>query len=272
MAARVIGINGQQGDLDRIKEAARIVEDGGLVAFPTETVYGIACRVHPAALARLDRIKGRDASKHYTVHIGQIDEYRKYVQGIGIQTEKLIRHAWPGPLTLVFNPAPAQLAEHRNRLGCDVADTIYKDGSVGIRCPDHPVASLLLRLVDAPVIAPSANRAGRPPAAEAAGVVAELSDDLDVILDGGACKLGKSSTVATVGHDGIQVLREIKMHFPRVQVLMLTGHADMEVAISGMAMGAFDYLMKPVELNVLVGKIQAACSRNRKVGEGSGMG
>lgn len=72
--------------------------------------------------------------------------------------------------------------------------------------------------------------------------------------------------------DGIQVLREIKMRFPRVQVLMLTGHADMEVAISGMAMGAFDYLMKPVELNVLVGKIQAACSRNRKVGEGSGMG
>ena len=72
--------------------------------------------------------------------------------------------------------------------------------------------------------------------------------------------------------DGIQVLREIKMHFPQVQVLMLTGHADMEVAISGMAMGAFDYLMKPVDLNVLVGKIQAACSRNRKVGEGSGMG
>ena len=72
--------------------------------------------------------------------------------------------------------------------------------------------------------------------------------------------------------DGIQVLREIKLHFPRVQVLMLTGHAGMEVAISGMAMGAFDYLMEPVELNVLVGKIQAACSRNRKVGEGSGMG
>ncbi|HNS21932.1 MAG TPA: L-threonylcarbamoyladenylate synthase [Sedimentisphaerales bacterium] len=208
MAARVIGINGQQGDLDRIKEAARIVEDGGLVAFPTETVYGIACRVHPPALARLDRIKGRDASKHYTVHIGQIDEYRKYVQGIGIQTEKLIRHAWPGPLTLVFHPAPAQIAEHRNRLGCDVADTIYKDGSVGIRCPDHPVASLLLRLVDAPVIAPSANRAGSPPATEAAGVVAELSDDVDVILDSGVCKLGKSSTVATVGHDGIHVLRE----------------------------------------------------------------
>ncbi|MGE4440225.1 MAG: response regulator [Desulfomicrobium sp.] len=71
--------------------------------------------------------------------------------------------------------------------------------------------------------------------------------------------------------DGIQVLREIKMRFPRTQVLMLTGHADMEVAISGMAMGAFDYLMKPVELDVLVGKIREACSRRTKEGEEKGM-
>jgi len=71
--------------------------------------------------------------------------------------------------------------------------------------------------------------------------------------------------------DGIQVLREIKMRFPQVQVLMLTGHADMEVAISGMAMGAFDYLMKPLELEVLVGKIREACSRSRKAGEGRGL-
>jgi DNA-binding NtrC family response regulator len=71
--------------------------------------------------------------------------------------------------------------------------------------------------------------------------------------------------------DGIQVLREIKMRFPWMQVLMLTGHADMEVAISGMAMGAFDYLMKPVELDVLVGKIREACSRRKKEGEEKGM-
>ena len=71
--------------------------------------------------------------------------------------------------------------------------------------------------------------------------------------------------------DGIQVLREIKMRFPRTQVLMLTGHADMEVAISGMAMGAFDYLMKPVELEILVGKIREACSRRKIEGEGKGM-
>jgi DNA-binding response OmpR family regulator len=70
--------------------------------------------------------------------------------------------------------------------------------------------------------------------------------------------------------DGIQVLREIKMRYPGVQVLMLTGHADMEVAISGMAMGAFDYLMKPVELEVLAGKIREACSRSRGMVEESG--
>jgi DNA-binding response OmpR family regulator len=81
-------------------------------------------------------------------------------------------------------------------------------------------------------------------------------------------------TVLDVGMpdmDGIQVLRELRMRYPHVQVLMLTGHANMEVAISGMAMGAFDYLMKPVELDVLVGKIREACSRKRKAGEGSGM-
>ena len=77
--------------------------------------------------------------------------------------------------------------------------------------------------------------------------------------------------VGMPGMDGIQVLRELKMRFPQVQVLMLTGHGNMEVAISGMAMGAFDYLMKPVELDVLVGKIRESCARRKKAGEGSGM-
>ncbi len=76
--------------------------------------------------------------------------------------------------------------------------------------------------------------------------------------------------VGMPGMDGIQVLRELKMRYPAVQVLMLTGHADMEVAISGMAMGAFDYLMKPVELEVLAGKIREACSRRKGKDEESG--
>ena len=208
MAAEVIKISGRPGDLDRIKEAAKVVEAGGLVAFPTETVYGIACRVDPAALARLDRLKGRDASKHYTLHIGQIDEYRKYVPKVGIRAEKLIRQGWPGPLTLVFEVDAGPIAAARTRLSDDVANTIYKDGSIGIRCPDHPVASLLLRLVSNPVVAPSANRGGQEPPKDADRVITELADDLDVILDAGPCKYGTSSTVAMVGAKGIQLLRE----------------------------------------------------------------
>jgi len=208
MAAEIIKVSGRPGDLDRIKEAAKVVESGGLVAFPTETVYGIACRVEPKALDRLDRIKGRDARKHYTLHIGQIDEYRNYVRKVGLRGEKLIRQGWPGPLTLVFEVDRGEIAEQGTRLGDDVVNTIYKDSSVGIRCPDHPVASLLLRLVECPVIAPSANRAGREPPKDADGVIAELRDDLDVVLDAGPCKYGTSSTVAIVGADGVRLLRE----------------------------------------------------------------
>ncbi|MEN6335699.1 MAG: L-threonylcarbamoyladenylate synthase, partial [Phycisphaerales bacterium] len=194
--------------MDRIKEAAKIVEAGGLVAFPTETVYGIACRAEAKALDRLDRIKGRDARKHYTLHIGQIDEYRKYVRKVGIQAEKLISQAWPGPLTLVFDVDAGQMAGYREHLGDDVVNTIYKEGSIGIRCPDHPVASLLLRLVNCPAVAPSANRAGREPPRDADRVLAELGDELDVVLDAGPCKYGTSSTVAAVGTQGIRLLRE----------------------------------------------------------------
>jgi L-threonylcarbamoyladenylate synthase len=208
MTAEVVRISGRQGDLDRIKKAAELVEAGGLVAFPTETVYGLACRVERDSLARLDRLKGREASKHYTLHIGQMDEYHKYVPRVGMRAEKLIREAWPGPLTLVFELGAAEMEVQRRRLDGDALRTLYKDNSIGIRCPDHPVASLLLRLINHPVVAPSANYAGNPPATDADQVVAQLADEVDMILDGGSCKYKKSSTVALVGKGGVKLLRE----------------------------------------------------------------
>jgi len=208
MAAEVIRIAGRQGDLDRIREAAQCVDKGGLVAFPTETVYGIACRVNKDSLSRLDEIKGRSNDKHYTLHIGQIDECRKYVPRIGVKGEKLIHRAWPGPLTLVFQLSDQDAREYGRRVGRAVADALYKDNSIGIRCPDHPVASLLLRLADSPIVAPSANRGGYEPATNAEQVVAQLVEDVDMILDAGPCKYSKSSTVASFGRQGVQVLRE----------------------------------------------------------------
>lgn len=208
MSVKIIKIGGQAGDLDRIREAAKVIDDGGLVAFPTETVYGIACRAKSDSLARLSEVKGRDASKHYTLHIGQMEEYRRYVPRGGLRIEKLARQAWPGPLTLVVKPDPSELTEQKKRLGADTFETLYKAGSIGIRCPDHPVASLLLRSTIHPVVAPSANRSGKEPAVNGDQVVAQLSDQIDVLLDAGPCKYGRSSTVATVGARGVEVLRE----------------------------------------------------------------
>lgn len=208
MTAEVVKVGGLPGDLDRIKKAADLVDGGGLVAFPTETVYGLACRVERGSLVRLDRLKGRDASKHYTLHIGQLDQYRKYVPKAGIRAEKLIRQAWPGPLTLVFELGAADLEIQRGRLGGEAMRALYKNNSIGIRCPDHPVASVFLRLADHAIVAPSANRAGEPPATDAAQVISRFADDIDMILDGGPCKHKQSSTVALVGKGGVQVLRE----------------------------------------------------------------
>jgi protein-tyrosine phosphatase len=208
MTARVVTIAGQPGDLDRIKEAATIVDAGGLVAFPTETVYGIACRAKREPLARLDQVKGRAAEKHYTLHIGQIDEYRRYAPRVGLRAEKLVHRAWPGPLTLVFGLNDPDLSEKREQVDSEAFEMLYKNNSIGIRCPDHAVASLLLRAAEHPVVAPSANLAGKEPATSAEQVLAQLSDQIDMILDGGPCKYGRSSTVASVDAHGVEVLRQ----------------------------------------------------------------
>ena len=194
--------------MDRIREAANVIDAGGLVAFPTETVYGIACRAKRDSLARLSEAKGREVSKHYTLHIGQMEEYRRYVPRAGLRADKLARRAWPGPLTLVFELEPSEVMEGRKRIDPDAFDVLYKDNSIGIRCPDHPVASLLLRSASSPVVAPSANLSGKEPAVNADQVLSQLSDRIDVILDGGPCKHGRSSTVATVSARGVKVLRE----------------------------------------------------------------
>ena len=141
-------------------------------------------------------------SKHYTLHIGQLEEYHRYVPKIGIRAEKLIHQGWPGPLTLVFQLDPDQMEAQKSRLDDEMVRTLYKDNSIGIRCPDHPVASLLLRLTHRPVVAPSANYAGQPPATDANQVLAQLAGEVDMILDGGPCKHKQSSTVALVGKYG----------------------------------------------------------------------
>lgn len=207
METKVVQLNAGRVDPVAVRDAAALIDAGGLVAFPTETVYGIACRVERESLARLDSLKSRTAQKYYTLHIGHRDAVDKFVPRIGLRTRKLIRNAWPGPLTIVFELSDEELDEQRENVPAEVFESLYRDNTVGIRCPDSAIASALLEQTVRPVVAPSANLTGRPPAVDADQVLAQLSGKIELLLDGGPCKFKENSTVVKIGKNGREILR-----------------------------------------------------------------
>ncbi|MHC4569729.1 MAG: L-threonylcarbamoyladenylate synthase [Planctomycetota bacterium] len=207
METKVVKIETGQDDPAEIRDAAALIDAGGLVGFPTETVYGIACRVERESLARLDNLKSRAAGKYYTLHIGRGDAVHAFVPKIGLRTCKLIRNAWPGPLTIVFELSDEELDEQRENVPAEVFEGLYRDNTIGIRCPDSAIASALLEQAVRPVVAPSANLTGHPPAVDADQVLAQLSGKIELLLDGGPCKFKENSTVVKIGKNGIEVLR-----------------------------------------------------------------
>ena len=207
METKVLKLDAGDIDGEKIREAAELIDVGGLVAFPTETVYGIACRVESETLARLDNLKGRTADKYYTLHISRKDNVNQYVPAIGLRAQKLIRNAWPGPLTIVFVLDEQDIEAQRTNLAADVFKNLYRDSSIGIRCPDNPVASALLHQTNSPVVAPSANMTGKPPAVDADQVLGRLSGQIELLLDAGPCRHKESSTVVKIGKRGMEVLR-----------------------------------------------------------------
>jgi len=204
---KIIKLDSANIDSAGIAEAATIIDAGGLVATPTETVYGIACRVKSDSLMKLDNIKGRTADKYYTLHIAERGDVSKYVPTLGLRALKLIQNAWPGPLTVVFELNRDDIAKQRQNLDDEVFENLYKDNSIGIRCPDNLIARKLLQQTSNPVVAPSANLTGQSPAVDAEQVLTQLDDKIDLILDGGPCKYKRSSTVAKIGKMGLEVLR-----------------------------------------------------------------
>ena len=188
-ATRVFGVVGDAPDPAALAEAARILRGGGLVAFPTETVYGIAADAgNPKAIERLNQVKGRPPEKPYSVHLYAPEQMRAFVTSVPPLAATLIERFWPGPLTIVV-PAKG-------------------GGTVGFRLPDHPIARAFLKACDVPVVAPSANRSGSPPPTDAKEVLAALEGALDCVLDGGPTRLGKESTVVEVTDGRIEVRRE----------------------------------------------------------------
>lgn len=208
METQVVKLEPQKADMEVLKDAAALLDSGGLVAFPTETVYGIACRVKKDSLNKLHSVKGRGPDKHYTLHIAQRADLKKYVPSLGLRAKKLAEKAWPGPLTMVFELSDTDIETQRGTLDSEVFESLYAGNSIGIRCPDNPIASRLLVLTENAVVAPSANISGQPPAVDADQVLAQFSGEIELLLDGGPCRYKKSSTVAKIGKGGLlEILR-----------------------------------------------------------------
>lgn len=207
MQTKVLKLDAAKIDSAKIKEAAALIDAGGLVAFPTETVYGIACRVKADSLTKLDNLKGRSAGKYYTLHIGEKSNVKKYVPSIGLKAQKLIKNTWPGPLTIVFELDAQDIEKQKTSFDKEVFEALYKNNSIGIRCPDNPIATMLLRSTKSPVVAPSANKTSQPPATDAESVLAQFSGQIEMLLDAGPCKYKRSSTVVKTGKKGLEILR-----------------------------------------------------------------
>lgn len=166
--------------------AARTLRAGGLVAFPTETVYGLgADATDAAAIARLYAAKGRPRFNPLIAHVADADAAR-LLGRFDDAAEKLAAAFWPGPLTLVVDKAD----------GCPVADLATAGlDTLALRVPAHPVATAMLAACGRPVVAPSANRSGHVSPTTAAHVVADLSGRIDLVVDGGATPVGVESTI-----------------------------------------------------------------------------
>ncbi|UDL97762.1 L-threonylcarbamoyladenylate synthase [Streptomyces longhuiensis] len=180
-----------------IEKAAGVLRGGGLVALPTETVYGLGANAEdPAAVARIFQVKGRPPSHPLIVHIGGAEQLDDWVEDVSETARLLAECFWPGPLTLVLRRGPRVPLEATGGL-----DT------VAVRVPDHPVALALLSAFGGGVTAPSANRFGSVSPTTADHVRAELGDAVDFVLDGGACEVGVESTIIDVTGDAPSILR-----------------------------------------------------------------
>ncbi|HEX4302268.1 MAG TPA: L-threonylcarbamoyladenylate synthase [Rhizomicrobium sp.] len=185
----------RRADERAIGDAARLLREGGLVAFPTETVYGLgADATNGRAVARIFEAKGRPQFNPLIVHVASLAEAERHAV-FGDTARKLAKTFWPGALTLVL-PRAAD---------CKLSELVSAGlETVALRVPAHPVAAKLIAASGLPIAAPSANASGRISATTAGHVADSLGDKVDLILDGGATPLGLESTV--IGFDGAQAV------------------------------------------------------------------
>ena len=186
---KVLKVDPDSPEALSIRRAAKLIRSGKLVAFPTETVYGIAANLSDKrAVEKLYEVKARDRGKPFTVHIADVETIEKMGCRVSRQAKRLIDKFWPGPLTVILKS---------------------EDGKkIGFRMPANRVALELIKAVGVPVIAPSANISGKAPPTDAESVLEELGGMIELVVDSGPTTIGVESTIVDMTVSPPKVLRE----------------------------------------------------------------
>ena len=217
METRILGTDDRS-----ISEAGRIIAAGGLVAFPTETVYGLGADAYNAdAARRIYAAKGRPSDNPLIVHIADISEIDALADGISDTARELISAFMPGPFTIILKKSR------------DIPDAVTAGmDTVAIRCPAHPAARRLIEAAGVPVAAPSANLSGKPSPTAAAHVIADMTGRIDAIIDGGTCDVGVESTIVSCAGEHPVLLRPGGVTFDEICEIAPDAELDKNVLSS----------------------------------------
>ena len=213
---------GQQKEIeDKISAAAKILREGGLVAIPTETVYGLGANgLDPNAVNRIFEAKGRPQDNPLIIHVTGAQWLPRYCRDIPPIAYVLARKFWPGPLTMILKRNP--VVPDETTAGLD---------TVAVRCPNHPVTLSIIREAGIPIAAPSANTSGRPSCTTAQDVMEDMNGKIEGIVDGGPCTVGVESTILDLTCEPPRLLRPGGL--PLEDLERLIGHIDVDKAVTG---------------------------------------
>lgn len=221
MNTELCRVDGAHLNREKIVKAGAIIRDGGLVAFPTETVYGLGGNgLNPDSSRAIYAAKGRPSDNPLILHIASRDELVPLVEEIPASAELLMDEFWPGPMTLVFKKSPIVPLETTGGLE-----------TVAVRMPSHPVARALIKAAGVPIAAPSANTSGRPSPTQAAHVWEDMQGRIPMILDGGEVGIGLESTIIDLTGDDPTILRP--GYITPAMIEQIVGHTELDLASIG---------------------------------------
>ncbi len=188
MTAKILNLENPDTYLENISIASQALLSGGIVAFPTESVYGLGvCANNDSAVNNLYNVKQRPKNKQFAIMISKPEDVTRFVKYIPPIAEKLISSFWPGPLTIIFE--------------------LDDNSTVGIRNPSNRIIKDLIDMVEVPIASTSANISGNDAAIDAQHVISDFSDMIDIVLDGGTAEAGNHTTIVKIQGDTFNIIR-----------------------------------------------------------------